>query len=198
MNDPEIKVVLESILFIAEGPVTFKQFCELFQEKCEKEQLRKLLDELKGDFEGRALQLVEVAGGYQLCTRSEYAEWVRGFKAQERKTRLSPAALETLAIVAYRQPITRVEIDEIRGVDSSTVLKTLLERRLVRILGRRRAPGNPLTYGSTREFLEYFGLKDLKDLPTLSEFSPPEEMEIYSHEAEASKDPGTSGDLLPA
>jgi len=133
-----------------------------------------------------------------LCTRSEYAEWVRGFKAQERKTRLSPAALETLAIVAYRQPITRVEIDEIRGVDSSTVLKTLLERRLVRILGRRRAPGNPLTYGSTREFLEYFGLKDLKDLPTLSEFSPPEEMEIYSHEAEASEDPGTSGDLLPA
>lgn len=198
MNDSELKAILESILFIAEGPVTLKQFCELFQEKCEKEQVRRLLEELKIDFAERALQLVEVAGGYRLCTRPEHAEWIRSFQAQERRTRLSPAALETLAIIAYRQPITRVEIDEIRGVDCSTVLKTLLERRLVRILGRRRAPGNPLTYGSTREFLEYFGLKDLKDLPTLSEFSPPEEVEIYSHEAEAAEDPGGSGDLLPA
>lgn len=198
MSDTEIKGALETILFVADKPVPLKQLCELFQGVCEKEQLRGLLEELREDLSGRPVRLVEVAGGYRLCTLPENAEWVRRFQAQERRTRLSQAALETLAIISYKQPVTRVEVDEIRGVDSSGVIKTLLEKRLIRILGRRKAPGNPLAYGSTREFLEYFGLKDLKDLPSLSEFSPPEEVAVYSDEGEAAEDPGGGGDLIEA
>jgi segregation and condensation protein B len=119
---------------------------------------------------GRGFVLVEVAEGYQFRSRPEHAEWFRRL-GRQRPFRFSRAALETLAIIAYRQPVTRPEIEYLRGVDSGGVLKTLLDKRLVRILGKREIPGRPLIYGTSREFLEFFGLRDLTGLPTLKEFS---------------------------
>jgi segregation and condensation protein B len=114
--------------------------------------------------------LVEVAGGYQLTTKQECAPWIRRLEEIRTASRLSKPALETIAIIAYKQPITRPEIEEIRGVDTAGVIKTLLERRLIKIAGRREAVGRPLLYGTTKEFLEYFGLRDLSGLPSLKEF----------------------------
>jgi segregation and condensation protein B len=121
---------------------------------------------------GRAVSGEEVAGGYQLRTKSDLAPWIRKYLAS-RPVRLSRAALEVLAVVAYRQPITRHEIESIRGVDCSAVLQSLLERRLVKIMGRKDVPGRPIIYGTTRQFLEHFNLPDLTQLPTLREFAEP-------------------------
>src|SRR5439155_20962489 len=126
---------------------------------------------------GGGLRLVQVAGGWQLRTPAEHAPWVRRL-LRERPARLSRPMLETVAIIAYRQPCTRIEIEAIRGVEAEAVLSTLLERRLVRVVGRKEAPGRPLLYGTTREFLEVFGLPDLSALPTLRELG---EAEILSH-----------------
>src|SRR6185436_6507593 len=125
---------------------------------------------LKSDFQTRGIQLDEVAGGWIFRTHPIYAPFVRDLTKQ-RPVRLSRAQIETLAILGYRQPITRPEIDEIRGVDCGPVLKTLLERDLVKILGKKDEPGRPILYGTTQSFLEFFGLKSLKDLPTLKEFT---------------------------
>ncbi len=120
--------------------------------------------------EGSGVDLAEVAGGWQFRTKAENSPWI--FKLNKtRPVRLSRAALETLAIVAYRQPVTRPEVDEIRGVDSGPVLRNLLERNLVKILGKREEPGNPLIYGTTKDFLEFFGLNTLNDLPSLREYT---------------------------
>ncbi|MEZ4485300.1 MAG: SMC-Scp complex subunit ScpB [Syntrophotaleaceae bacterium] len=135
------------------------------------------LQELRAEYDRteRGFVLCSVDGGFQLRTRPEHAEWVRRF-CKSRPFRFSRAALETLAIVAYRQPVTRAEIDYLRGVDSGGVLRTLLDKRLVRILGKKDVPGKPLIYGTSREFLELFGLQGLADLPTLKEFNdlPPD------------------------
>jgi len=128
------------------------------------------MDELKTDYNARGIQLVEIAEGYQLCTREEYAEWIKKFYKIDKGSKLSQASLETLSIIAYKQPITRVELEEIRGVDSGGVVRTLLEKNLIKNMGRKKVPGRPMMYGTTRKFLEYFGLKSLSDLPTLEEF----------------------------
>jgi segregation and condensation protein B len=114
--------------------------------------------------------LAEVAGGYQLATRPEHFEWIRKFKTVKTTTRLSKPALETLAIVAYKQPITRSEVEAIRGVNIGGIMRNLMERRLVKIVGKKDVPGKPMMYGTTQEFLQYFGLNDLSGLPTLKEF----------------------------
>ncbi len=134
-------------------------------------EVQSLLLALAADYRdaGRGMELHQVAGGWQLRTAPENALWVQRL-LQQKPTRLARAQLEVLAIVAYRQPITRPEIDDVRGVDSGGALKTLLERRLVRILGKKEEPGRPLLYGTTREFLEFFNLRDLKELPTLREY----------------------------
>ncbi|HEX7128398.1 MAG TPA: SMC-Scp complex subunit ScpB, partial [Thermodesulfobacteriota bacterium] len=136
------------------------------------EEVASALAQLELDYQSpeRALTLVQVAGGYQLRTRPEMAPWLRRFLAVK-PLRFTQAARETLAIVAYRQPVTRGDIEDIRGVDSGGVLKALLDRKLVRIVGRKDIPGRPLLYGTTPEFLEHFGLKDLSQLPTLKEFT---------------------------
>jgi segregation and condensation protein B len=120
------------------------------------------------------LLIVEIANGYQMVTNPEYAEWVKKFRSSHMSSRLSIPALETLAIIAYRQPIIRAEIEQIRGVNSDSAIRTLLEKRLIKILGRKEVPGRPFLYGTTREFLQYFGLKDLTELPTLKEFTQEE------------------------
>jgi segregation and condensation protein B len=164
-----LAAVLESMLFAAGAPVPVARLVQALDGPSRAEVVE-ALDALGARYEreGRGLRLVHVAGGYQLRTPAAHGRWVRRL-LQERPPRLSRPMLETLAIVAYRQPCTRIEIEGVRGVDCDAVLATLTDRRLVRILGRKEAPGRPLLYGTTREFLEVFGLPDLSALPTLRE-----------------------------
>lgn len=165
----ELPAVVESLLFAAGAPVTLAKLVDALDGPGRAEVLR-ALEALAAryDREGRGVRLVHVAGGYQLRTAAAHAPFVRRL-LQEKPPRLSRPMLETLAIVAYRQPCTRVEIEAIRGVDCDAVLTTLTERRLVRIVGRKEAVGRPLLYGTTKDFLEVFGLHDLSGLPTLRE-----------------------------
>jgi len=135
--------------------------------------LRSAILQLQEEYEKnkKGLHIIEVANGYKMCTRSEYSNYVTKLFTHRKKAKLSPQALETLAVVAYKQPITKAEIEEVRGVNTIGVLKTLLDRNLIKIMGKKDVVGRPIIYGTTREFLEYFGFKDLTDLPTLKDFS---------------------------
>jgi segregation and condensation protein B len=169
MEREEVKSILESLLFVADGPLTVQRFAEIL-DGVDKETILTLLQELQNDLEApsRGLQLVEVAGGFQLRTAKVNADWVKKFLGG-RPARMGRATLETLAIIAYRQPITKAEIESIRGVDVDGVITTLLERNLIRAVARKDVPGRPFLYGTTAEFLQLFNLKDLTELPTLKE-----------------------------
>lgn len=157
------KAALEAVLFAAPVPLSVSRLAEIL--KIDREQVRQALSELQADYgPDRGIHLVEVAGGFQLRTRPEHAAQV-SMLSLPRPAGLSRPALETLAIIAYRQPVTRAEIEAIRGVKADSVLETLLSRRLIREAGRREGPGRPVLFCTTREFLLYFGLKDLKELP---------------------------------
>lgn len=177
MDISKLKPIIESLLFVSDVPLR----CERISEALEVERplVTQALEELVGEYRDarRGFLLQQVAEGYQFRSRPEYADWVLRL-TKTRPVRFSRAALEALAIIAYRQPVTRAEVDYLRGVDSGGVVKTLLERHLIRILGKKDVPGKPLIYGTTREFLEFFGLRDLTSLPTLKEFSElaPEEL----------------------
>ncbi|MGH7288111.1 MAG: SMC-Scp complex subunit ScpB [Myxococcota bacterium] len=160
---------MEALVLGAPEPVSAQKMAEVVP-GLDAEDARALVAELGREYEeqGRAFEIWEVAGGYQLRTRPEYASYLR-LLHRERPLRLSRAALETLAVVAYRQPVTRAEVEAVRGVEADAVLKNLLERQLVRIAGHREVPGRPMLYGTTRRFLEVFGLGELEDLPTLRE-----------------------------
>jgi len=168
----EMEAALEAILFVSSEPVPRTKLLELFDEE-EREQAAEALEAVlarysSGD-EGRGVLVEDVAGGVRLATRPEVVGWLRRFFDVSGGNKLSMAALETLAIIAYRQPITGPEIQELRSVSPAGVLKTLLERRMVRIVGRKEVVGKPFLYGTTREFLVHFGLNSLKDLPPLEE-----------------------------
>jgi len=160
--------ILESLLFAADKPLGLKQLGELIG-AIDLGPLSAAISDLEAMYQTRGVQLHQVAGGYQFRTNPTNAAWVQKLLAAK-PVRLTRAQLETLAICAYRQPITRPEIDDIRGVDSGAALKTLMDRSLIRILGKKEEVGRPLLYGTTREFLDFFSLRDLKDLPTLREF----------------------------
>jgi len=164
-----LKSILESLLFAAAEPVAVGKLTEILP-GYERRQIARALSQLSEEYEReeRGFRLQQVAGGYQLRTIGANAEFVKAL-LQQRPARLTRASLETLAVIAYRQPVTRPEIEAIRGVDVDAVLATLGERRLIRVLGRKDVPGRPLLYGTTPEFLETFGLKDLSSLPTLEE-----------------------------
>lgn len=166
----DLKPLVEALLFGADGPLRSERLAEVLE--VEPAAVQAALDALGTEYsvQPRGFLLQEVAGGYQLRTRPEYADYLRRL-GRARPFRFSRPALETLAIVAYRQPVTRAELEYLRGVDSGSVLKTLLDRHLIRILGKKDVPGKPAIYGTTREFLELFGLPDLAALPTLTEFS---------------------------
>jgi segregation and condensation protein B len=184
---PTHKQVLEALLFASDAPVPLATLVEVLDGPPAAD-VTELLAELKLEYESteRGVALGEIAGGYQILSRKECAPWIDRMLRVRRKTRLSRAGLETLAIVAYKQPITKVEIDSIRGVDSSGSLHTLLERNLVLIRGRSKAVGRPLLYGTTPEFLSYMGVNDLDDLPELKELgSVLEERERLHGEIEA-------------
>lgn len=170
----EMEAALEAILFVSSEPVPRTKLMELFDEE-DRAQAAEALEAVlaryaEGDHGGRGVLVEDVAGGVRLATRPEVVGWLRRFFDVSGGTKLSMAALETLAIIAYRQPITGPEIQELRGVSAAGVLKTLLERRLVRITGRKEVVGKPFLYGTTKEFLVHFGLNTLKDLPPLEEF----------------------------
>jgi segregation and condensation protein B len=170
VEEERLKAILESLLFAAGEPVNLAQLASVL-DSVPRDDIRRALAEMATGYAagGRGLVLEEVAGGYQLRTPKEHALYVRKLLAAK-PPRLSRPLLETVAIIAYRQPITRPEIEQLRGVDTGGVLETLLERRLVRIAGRKEAPGRPLMYATTSEFLEVFGLKDLQSLPDMEEF----------------------------
>lgn len=161
--------ILEALLFVAEAPLPLQRVEEML-EGCSRAEVLRLLDSLqeKCRQDDRGVFLVEVAGGYRLVTKPELSHWVQRLRGTK-PAKLSKAALETLGIIAYRQPITKPEIEAIRGVTIDGVLKTLVERDLIRILGRKPEVGRPILYGTSRAFLEYFGFKDLSELPTLKE-----------------------------
>ncbi|MFN3476436.1 MAG: SMC-Scp complex subunit ScpB [Candidatus Methylomirabilales bacterium] len=163
------KAIVEALLFVAEEPLSVERLQGILEGYGRKE-LVAFLKELQALYEqeGRGLRLYEVAGGYRLATRPELHPWVQKLKAAK-PARLSRAALETLAVIAYRQPITRAEIEAIRGVAVDGVLKTLAEKDLIRIIGRKKEAGRPILYGTSKTFLEYFGFKDLSELPALRE-----------------------------
>jgi len=163
-----LKNVIESLIFVSDSPVTVKKLARAARATIA--EVEPLLDELVADYQHRGVHLYFVAGGYQFRSARENAEFVKTLVAPK-PIRLTRAQLETLAIVAYRQPITRPEVDDVRGVDSGSSLKMLADRGLVKILGRKDEPGRPLVYGTTPGFLEFFGLSGLNDLPTLQEFS---------------------------
>lgn len=170
MNLTDIKKAIESIIFISDQPVSVDKLSLVFPD-VERAQLRKCLKELVEEWEqiGRGFLLSEIAGGFQFRTDPKYSEDIANYNKKVKKFRLSRAALEVTAIIAYKQPVTRVEIESIRGVDSSGVINVLLERRVIEIKGRKEVIGKPFLYGTTSEFLEVFGLKSLNDLPTLKE-----------------------------
>ena len=170
-DNNKLKNIVEAALLAAGGPLPLDGMLELFleEERPEKKDFRAVLKELEADYEGRGIELTEVGGGFRFNVRADYAPWVSRLW-EERPARYSRALMETLALIAYRQPITRGEIEEIRGVSVSTsIMKTLLERDWVRVVGQRDVPGKPSLYATTKEFLNYFGLKSLDGLPTLQE-----------------------------
>ena len=169
VEDSQWKAILEALIFVSESPLTLDRMKEVLG-GVNKRELQRLLAEMMEDYRRseRGITLEEVAEGFQFRTRAEFGDWVRKLK-KVKTTALSQPSLETLAIIAYRQPVVRMDIEKIRGVDSGGVLRTLLEKKLVKIIGKKDVPGKPIVYGTSKRFLEVFGLKDLSELPTLKD-----------------------------
>ncbi len=165
----DTKAIIEAIIFASEAPISIDKIKEVLPD-VEKMEITRLLQDLIAEYEKRwgGVLLQEVAGGFQFRTRSDLSSWITKLM-RGKPAMMSPAAMETLAVVAYKQPVVKSEIDRIRGVDVGSSLKGLLEKKLVRIMGRKDVPGKPIMYGTTKKFLEVFNLKDLSELPTLKE-----------------------------
>ena len=181
-----LRGLLEALVFASDGPLKTNELAKLAS--AAQKTVKDVLAELRQEYANRGIHLEEVAGGWIFRTSAQYAPFIRDLTKQK-PVRLSRAQVETLAIIAYRQPVTRPEIDDVRGVDSGPVLKVLLERELIRILGKRDEPGRPIIYGTTTHFLEFFGLKSLKDLPTLREFTELTEESRDKYEDEIGEPP---------
>ncbi len=178
-EEDQLKAILEAIVYVTDEPLTAQQIAAALEQPIDK--VKRLLDELVAEYARpeRGLSIREIAGGYKMATKPEHHEAVRAFvKKLTPPLKLSLAALETLAVIAYKQPVTAPEIMEIRGVQGAGVLKTLLDRKLIAEAGRKKVVGQPILYKTTKEFLEQFGLKDLKELPTLKEFEELGRMEL--------------------
>lgn len=167
----QVKRVIEALLFSADRPVSASRLAEI-SGAGDGRQVRRVVKELQQEYDagGRAFAIEEIAGGFQLLSRPEFAPWVLQLANRRQQETLSKAALETLAIVSYRQPITRAEIEDIRGVQSGHILRSLVDRRMLKVVGKSEELGRPLLYGTTRRFLEAFGLRSLKDLPRRPDF----------------------------
>lgn len=169
MKGKRLKSIIESLIFVSGNPLRIDSIKEVL-ENVDKRVIQSCLDELVEEYRelDRSFHLVKVAEGFQFRTKPEYAQWIQQSK-KTKPTRLTKAALETLAIIAYKQPIIRAEIEAIRGVDSGWVIRALLEKQLIRIMGRKALPGRPIVYGTSKYFLEFFSLESISSLPTLRE-----------------------------
>ncbi len=201
VEDRELKKALEALLFVSGGPLSADKLANVFEEAT-REHVEEQLVALGREYDdrGSGIMLAEVAGGYQLVTRPENAAWIRKFRSVKVSAKLSRPALETLAIVAYKQPITRAEVELVRGVNIGGIMRNLMERRLVKIVGKKDVPGKPMLYGTTPEFLQYFGLKDLSALPTLKEFQELEASEDIMEEVPVPGEPSAgepAEEMLP-
>jgi segregation and condensation protein B len=175
LTPERMKQVAEALLFASDEPVPAARMTQLLGKGADAKTARKLVDDLNAEYsaQGRAFEIVEIAGGFQLLTRPEFKDWITELHRHRRQDKLTPSAVETLAIVAYRQPIQRATVDDIRGVQTGPLLRSLLERGLIKVVGRQNVPGRPILYGTSRLFLQHFGLKSLKDLPRVAELAPP-------------------------
>lgn len=178
METLELKQAVETLLFITDQPLDAAKLASALGEK-DRDAVCAVIEELRREYDERAgaVRLLEIAEGFQMATKPEFAPFVRNLYKERMTMRLSTAALETLAIIGYRQPLTRAEIEEIRGVEVIAALETLLEKALVKVVGRRESVGRPLLYGTTPEFLRHFGLRSIADLPPIDTFAPSEPTE---------------------
>ncbi|MCX5710184.1 MAG: SMC-Scp complex subunit ScpB [Candidatus Omnitrophica bacterium] len=197
MSDNNTKSVIEALLFASEKPVMLEQIKKAL-DNLDSEEIKRLIAELRSDYEssGRGMRIVEVAGGYQMTTFPGFATFLRKMYRERQADRLSRPALETLAIIAYKQPLTRAEIESLRNVNVDGVMKSLTDKFLIRITGRKKVAGRPFVYGTTRQFLEHFGLKSLDELPKMENFTElaqqkeQEQIETISEEkAEVTNEP---------
>ncbi len=190
----EVKGALEALLFMSHESLTLERLAGILED-VPKPLLKTIIASLQADYEdnGRGLQIVEVAGGFQFVTRPEHSWAIKRLTKSKPASKLSRSALETLAIIGYKQPLTRLDIERIRGVETSGVLRTLLDHKLVRIVGRQDVPGRPILYGTSKQFLQRFGLRDLRDLPPLKEFKElgdPEQVSLDMFGDDGSSDEG--------
>ena len=195
MENSELKGIIEALLFVAGEPLSIDRIKTILED-ADKKAIQATLWELQHEYDMRlsGLRILEVAGGFQIASRPELAQWIKRLRKVKLSSRLSKPSLETLAIIAYKQPLVKAEIEEIRGVDSSGVIKGLLDKHMIKIVGRKDVAGRPILYATTREFLQYFGLRDISDLPTLKEFTelmPEEDTQINE---EVIPEPETSFD----
>jgi len=172
MIENNIKSAVEAMLFASEKPLLIEQIKKAL-DNLEANEVRKVLEELKSEYEqaNRGIRVAEIAGGFQMITASSFAPFLKKLFKDRHTERLSKPALETLAIIAYKQPLTRMEIELLRNVNVDGVMKSLLDKNLIRISGRKKVPGRPFVFGTTKQFLEYFGLKSLDELPKMEDFS---------------------------
>ena len=171
MTQDNTKAVIEALLFASEKPLTFEQIKDAL-DNIGTDEIRKNIEELRDEYEktNRGIRIVEIAGGFQMITAPVFVSFLKKLYKKQRPEKLSLPALETLAIVAYKQPVTRREIEAVRNVNVDGVIKGLLDKALIRVTGRKKAPGRPKVYGTTRQFLEHFGLRSLDELPKIEEF----------------------------
>lgn len=193
----DLRAVIEALLFASDTPLGADRIRDIIGE-VERGEIARVLADLQREYEERkgGFQLFEVAAGFQFRSRPELAPWIKKLRGLK-PSMLSPAALETLAVVAYRQPVVKADVDRVRGVDVSGVLKGLLEKKLVRMLGRKDVPGKPIMYGTTKKFLEVFNLKDLTELPTLRELKELQESGAEDIAGTSAEDYRRGGDHLP-
>jgi segregation and condensation protein B len=170
----ETKKIVEALLFAVHEPISVRKISEAV-EGTDTKQIKEIIQQLREEYDtnGRAFQIEEIANGFQLLSRPEYHEWISKIRKKTSEAKLSQAAIETMAIIAYKQPIIRAEVEAIRGVQSGQMIRTLIEKGLVKITGRDEVLGRPLLYGTTKMFLEHFGLKSTKDLPKVEELDAP-------------------------
>jgi segregation and condensation protein B len=170
INADKLKSIIEALLFVSEKPISIKIFNSIFN--IPENQIIETINELMDDYKSKnsGLLIIKIDDSYQMVTNPECSEWIKIFQNFNTNNKLSEQALETLAIIAYKQPITKAEIDKIRGVNSEYAIKTLIEKRLIKIVGKKEVPGRPFIYGTTKEFLRLFGISSLNELPGLSEF----------------------------
>lgn len=166
----ELKQIIEALLFVSQSPLTIETILQIISDTTANE-IKQTIKELTADYNSKQspLQIIEIAGGWQFSTKKEFAPYIRKLYKEKTTLKLSSSAIETLAIIAYKQPITRAEIEQIRGVEVTAVLKTLIEKNLVKTCGRKETVGTPFLYGTTQQFLVYFGLKSTDELPSLQE-----------------------------